>query len=78
MQFPTFSFEQILILYIINQVSSALVQSLPAPVEGGNVVYASVYKFLSIIVGDFKAFMTKVPAPPQFAAPTTTTDPTQL
>ena len=63
MQLPTFSFEQLLILYVINQVASALIQSLPLPQEGGNQFYAFFYKFLTLLVGDFKSFMSKLPAP---------------
>jgi hypothetical protein len=63
MQFPTFTFEQLLVLYVINQVSSALVQSLAPPQEGGNQGYAFFYRFLTLLVGDFKSFMSKIPAP---------------
>ena len=62
MNFPAITFEQILILYVINQVASALVQAAPIPVEGGNQFYAFIYKFLTLLVGDFKSFMTKLPA----------------
>jgi hypothetical protein len=62
MQLPTFTLEQLLILYVINQVSSALIQSMPAPTEGGNAWYSFIYKFLTLLVGDFRSFMTKLPA----------------
>ena len=62
MQLPTFTFEQLLILYVVNQVSSALVQALPMPVEGGNAGYAFFYKFLTLLVGDFRSFTSKLPA----------------
>jgi hypothetical protein len=62
MNLPTFTLEQLLILYVINQVSSALVQAAPLPQEGGNAMYAFLYKFLTLLVGDFKSFMSKLPA----------------
>lgn len=62
MNFPTFTFEQLLVLYVINQVASAAVQAAPTPVEGGNQAYAFLYKFLTLLIGDFKSFMTKLPA----------------
>ena len=62
MNLPTFTLEQLLILYVVNQVASALVQAAPIPVEGGNQFYAFIYKFFTLLVGDFKSFMTKLPA----------------
>jgi hypothetical protein len=62
MQLPTLTLEQLLILYCINQVSSALVQALPTPVEGGNAGYVFFYKFFTLLVGDFKSFSAKLPA----------------
>lgn len=59
---PHFSLEWLMIFYIINQVMSALIQSLPAPVEGGNAVYAFFYKFLSLLIADFKSFTSKIPS----------------
>lgn len=59
---PHFSLEWLMIFYIINQVASALVQSLPQPVDGGNQVYAFVFKFFSLLVADFKSFTTKIPS----------------
>ncbi|MDR3392432.1 MAG: hypothetical protein P4L77_11945 [Sulfuriferula sp.] len=58
---PPFSLEWLMIFYIINQVASALVQSLPVPMQGGNAFYAFFYKFFSLLVADFKSFVTKIP-----------------
>lgn len=62
MQLPAISFNMLLLLFVINQVASALIQSMPTPTEGGNQLYAFVYKFLTLLVGDFKSFMSKLPA----------------
>ena len=50
---------QVMQMYIAFQVLSAFVQSLPLPAENGNVVYASLYKFLSLLIADFRGFVTK-------------------
>jgi len=53
--------EHMLMMYIILLVASALVQSLPSPVEYGGVWYKALYNFLSAIVLDFKSFIKNPP-----------------
>lgn len=61
-----------LIFYVVNSVASALVQALPVP--NGNVVYTFIYKFLSLLIADFKSFSATIPTPQlQLTAPKTTT-----
>ncbi|MBU6232183.1 hypothetical protein KGP36_06070 [Patescibacteria group bacterium] len=55
---------QVLEMYVAYQLLSAAVQSLPTPAENGNKFYAFFYKFLSLIVADFKGFVTKGPPKP--------------
>lgn len=61
--------QQILEMYVAFQIFSAFVQSLPIPVEGGNVFYASFYKFINLIAADFKGFVSKIPAFPKDQQP---------
>ena len=49
--------ETVFIVYIINQVFSAMVQSLPNPKEFGGIWYKSFYNFLTILAADFKSFV---------------------
>lgn len=56
-----FSLEQALVLYVSYQVASALVQALPPPAEGER-WYAFGYRFLNLLVGDFKTFISAVSA----------------
>jgi hypothetical protein len=69
-----FSPEWLMIFYIANQVLSALIQSMPPP--NGNAFYNFIYKFLSLLIADFKSF--SLTAPPkagvqQFVVPASTT-----
>ena len=50
-----------LIFYVVNSVASALVQALPVP--NGSVIYTFIYKFLSLLVADFKSFSATMPTP---------------
>jgi hypothetical protein len=58
-----FNPEQAMMLYIANMLASAFVQSLPEPTVGSNVLYKVMYKFLSLVVTDFKSFGAAVPVP---------------
>lgn len=62
--------ETILLVYVAYQLFSALIQSLPTPAEFGGVWYKAFYNFLSILIGDFKSFISKNPA---FAAVSSST-----
>jgi len=53
--------EWLLIFYITYLVLSAFVQALPAP--NGNQWYNFLYKFLSLLIGDFKSFAAQIPQP---------------
>lgn len=55
--------QHLLEFYFANQLGSALVQALPVPQPNGSVVYLAVYKFLSLVVADFKSFSATLPAP---------------
>lgn len=46
--------QQLMIFYIAYQVLSALIQALPAP--NGNAWYNFFYKFVSLLIADFKTF----------------------
>lgn len=62
--FPmTIPVQWFLIFYVVNQVASAMIQSLPAPTTASNGAYVFVYKFLSLIIADFKSFTTNLPIP---------------
>jgi hypothetical protein len=56
------SYEQFLIFYFGYQIFSALVQALPEP--NGNVWYTFFYKFMSLLIADFKSFSAQMPAAP--------------
>jgi hypothetical protein len=58
-----FNPEQAMMLYIANMLASAFVQSLPEPTAESNVLYKVMYKFLSLVVTDFKSFGAAVPVP---------------
>ena len=53
--------QQLMIFYIANEILSALIQALPAP--NGNKWYNFIYKFLSLLIADFKSFSTAMPMP---------------
>jgi hypothetical protein len=62
--FPmTIPVQWLLIFYVANQVASALIQSLPVPTTASNGLYVFVYKFLSLIIADFKSFTANLPPP---------------
>lgn len=46
-------------MYIVFQVYSALIQSLPSPTDWpkGGIWYKAIYNFLSILAADFKSFI---------------------
>jgi len=43
-------------LFIVFQVYSAFVQSLPDPAKFGGIWYASLHSFLSLLAADFKSY----------------------
>lgn len=51
-----------LLLYIGYQLLSMAVQSLNAPTEQSGPVYSFVYRFLSLVVADFKSFSQRPPS----------------
>lgn len=51
-----------LLFYIANIVGSAAIQSMPVP-SGKNAFYAFLYKFLSLLIADFKSFSSNLPLP---------------
>ena len=61
----------LLIFYVANQIASALVQALPAP--NGNSWYAFFYKFMNLLVADFKSYAAQFPTPKLPAMKSTTT-----
>lgn len=63
--FSNFNAQQVVDIYIAFILLSALVQSLPPLTESSNVVYATIYRFLNIVIADFKSFAAKkLPATP--------------
>ena len=59
----TIPVEWLLIFYIVNQVASALVQSLPDPTTSSSGWYVFVYRFMTLLIADFKSFTNKLPTP---------------
>jgi hypothetical protein len=53
----------LLIFFVANQVLSALIQSLPVPVTTSSGFYVFIYKFLSLLISDFKSFTASFPTP---------------
>lgn len=73
----------LLIFWIANQVLSALIQALPEPTTNSNPFYVFIYKFLSLLIADFKSFSQHIPPPTVTVvrgqvSETTTTEPTAL
>ena len=56
-------YQWLLGFYVINMVASALVQSLPTPTTASSVWYVFIYKFLSLLIADFKSLTSKLPTP---------------
>lgn len=71
------TYQTLLIFFVANQVLSALIQALPQPTTASNGVYVFTYKFLSLVIADFKSFSAQLPPPTvtvaQGAITTTTT-----
>jgi hypothetical protein len=59
-----FSIQTLLVFYVANQVLSALIQSLPSPTTASNGLYVFIFKFLSLLIADFKSFTAQLPPPP--------------
>jgi hypothetical protein len=55
------SVQWLLIFFAANQVLSALVQALPVP--NNSVGYTFFYKFVNLLVADFKTFSATIPQP---------------
>jgi hypothetical protein len=62
--FQQFNPDQAMMLYIANMLASAFVQSLLEPTAESSGLYKVLYKFLSLVVTDFKSFSAAVPVPP--------------
>jgi hypothetical protein len=61
---------QLLEMYVAYQLLSAVVQSLDAPTETSNGAYRFIYKFLSLVIADFRSYAQKMPPkPPQEPKP---------
>ena len=69
-----FTIEQVTTFYVGYTVASALVQALPAP--NGNQWYNTLYKFLNILIADFKSYAASV-SPVVMTKITTTEVPVQ-
>ena len=63
MQLPLISPIWLLVLWIANQVLSAVVQSMEAPDANIGKFYKFFYKFMSLIISDFKSFAAPIPPP---------------
>ena len=59
--FSTDGTQHLIVAYLGYQILSALVQSLPTPGEIKGVWYKAFYNFSTVIVGDFKSFVPKLP-----------------
>ena len=55
-------------IYVIYTILSAAVQSMPEPDENSSAFYVFIYRFLSLLLADFKSFTAK--KLPGQAAPT--------
>jgi hypothetical protein len=53
----------LLIFFVANLVLSALIQALPEPDTTSSKGYVFTYKFLSLLISDFKSFAQKIPPP---------------
>jgi hypothetical protein len=56
-------YQWLLGFYVVNMVASALIQSLPTPTTASSGWYVFVYKFLSLLIADFKSLTSKLPPP---------------
>jgi hypothetical protein len=56
-------YQWLLGFYVINMIASALVQSLPAPTTASSKWYVFLYKFLSLLIADFKSLTASLPSP---------------
>jgi len=59
----TIPIQWLLVFYVANQIASALIQSLPVPTTASSGAYIFIYKFLSLLIADFKSFTSKLPSP---------------
>jgi hypothetical protein len=59
----TIPVQWLLIFYVVNQVASALIQSLPVPTTVSSGWYVFIYKFLNLLIADFKSFTANLPPP---------------
>jgi len=56
-------YQWLLIYYMTNMVASAMVQSLPVPTTASSGWYVFIYKFLSLLIADFKSLTASLPPP---------------
>ena len=70
-----FTAQMLLMFYVVNQVSSALIQALPSPNTASNGLYIFIYKFLSLLIADFKSFAAQLPPPPLTGAAAASIEP---
>lgn len=59
MNFASLNPQQIVDIYIAFILLSALVQSLPPLTEKSGPIYSTIYRFLNILVADFKSYAAK-------------------
>jgi predicted membrane protein len=57
------SVQWLLVFYVANQILSCMVQALPEPTSTSGMGYRFVYKFLSLLIADFKSFSDTLPKP---------------
>jgi hypothetical protein len=59
----TIPVQWLLVFYVANQVASALIQSLPVPTTASSGWYVFIYKFMNLLIADFKSFTANLPPP---------------
>jgi hypothetical protein len=59
----TIPVQWLLVFYVANQVASALIQSLPVPTTASSGWYVFIYKFMNLLIADFKSFTASLPPP---------------
>lgn len=69
MNFSNIPTEWLMAFWIANTVFSALVQSLIPPDTNSSKAYIVFYKFINLLIADFKTFSAQVP-PPTFQTTT--------
>lgn len=62
--FINLSYQQLMWLFFINQISAAIVQSLEPPTSDSGAGYKFFYKLSNLLIADFKTFAQKIPTNP--------------